>query len=241
MPGDLFVAPAPSRPYQQEVGADPGRLKVGVLIHNPIQDSPIHPECVEAVERTGRKLESLGHHVEYSHPPRFEGPSGLGLALRIVGTSGAAATLDAWSSRTGKQIGPDDVEAETWASAEEGRQYSAVQMHAAIQRLMNGVCRSQEWWAAGFDLLITPTMARPPIKIGEKDREIRTSAFGLLNFPASLSGQPAISLPLHWSSEGLPIGVQIVADYGREDILIRIASQLEQAHPWADRWPLTHA
>jgi amidase len=116
-----------------------------------------------------------------------------------------------------------------------------VQIHEAIQRLVNGVCRSPEWWAGGFDLLITPTMAQPPIEIGEKDADRRSSAFGLLNFPASLAGQPAISLPLHWSSEGLPVGVQIVADYGQEDILIRVASQLEQAHPWAARWPAIHA
>jgi amidase len=241
MPGDLFVAPAPVRPYQQEIGADPGRLKVGLLAHNPILPTPIHPECVEAVENTGKMLEALGHHIEYSFPSRFEGPSGLGLALRIVSTSGAAAALDAWSARTGRQIGQNDVEPDTWNRAEEGRQYTAVQIHEAIQRLMNGICRSPEWWAGGFDLLITPTMAQPPIKVGETDPEKRTAAFGLMNFPASLAGQPAVSLPLHWSSEGLPIGVQIVADYGREDILIQIASQLEQAHPWAEHWPAIHA
>jgi amidase len=84
-------------------------------------------------------------------------------------------------------------------------------------------------------------MAQPPLKIGEKDPEKRTAGFGLLNFPASLTGQPAISLPLHWSSEGLPIGVQFIADYGREDILIRLAAQLEQAQPWIERWPFIHA
>ncbi|MCZ6681152.1 MAG: amidase family protein [Candidatus Poribacteria bacterium] len=172
----------------------------------------------------------------------------MGLGLRIISASGAAATLDAWSERTGHSIGPDDVEPATWARAEDGRQYTAVQVHAAFQRLIAGVCQVPEWWAEGFDLLITSTMIQPPPRVGEFAPNTddpfgmhrTTAAFGLLTMPFSFTGQPAISLPLHWSSDGLPIGVQLVADYGREDVLFRIASQLEQARPWAKRLPPCH-
>lgn len=239
MPGDLFVAPPPLRPYSAEVDVEPPPLKVGLLVHNPILPDPVNPECVHAVEQTGKLLESMGHHIEYSYPPQFEGLSGLGPRfLGVIAASGAAAALDDWSERTGKPIGPDDVEPATWARAEEGRTYAATQIHVAVQTLMNGVCRSQEWWQVdGFDLLVLPTMNQPPVKLTESDPRKLTAAFGLLNFPASIAGLPAISLPLHWTEDGLPVGVQLVADYGREDLLIQVAAQLEQANPWAHRWP----
>jgi amidase len=229
MPGDFMIAPAPQRPYSQQVGADPGRLRVGLLSHEPFLKLPIHPECLEAVAETGKLLEALGHFVEEAYPPQFDGITGLGLGLRIITRSGLAATLDAWAERTGQSIGPADVEATTWAAAEEGRSYSAVQIHQAYQRLVIGICGTLEWWQSGFDILVTPTMAQPPLPIGEKDPERLAAAFGLFAMPFSFTGQPAISLPLHWTPERLPVGVQLVADYGREDLLLRLSSQLEAA------------
>lgn len=248
MPGDVFVAPPPPRPYIEELTQDPGRLRVGLLCHDPLlaglkAEQPnlpdLHPECVEAVKTTGRLLESLRHHVEESYPLALDGPTGLGPALRMISASGLAATLDAWSARTGKVIGPDDVEPYTWARAEEGRQVTAVQVHWAHQRLVAGIGPIAEWWAGGFDLLVTPTMAQPPPLLAAP-RDALAGTFGLLTMPYSFSGQPALSLPLHWSHAGLPIGVQLVADYGRDDILFRVAAQLEQAQPWAQRLPPVH-
>jgi amidase len=152
-------------------------------------------------------------------------------------SSHAAARLDAWSERIGRTIGPDDVEPATWAGAEEGRTYSALQIHAAMNRLAAGVMRAPEWWASGFDLLVTPPMQQPPPRIGDVSRDQMAAVFDLFSMPFSITGQPAISLPLHWNAQGLPIGVQLVADYGREDVLIRVASQLEEASPWAQRRP----
>lgn len=249
MPGDLFVAPPPQRPYRQEVGRDPGRLRVGLMLHDAAlaqlktiePDIPdVHPECVAAVQETGTLLESLGHDVEEAYPPQLEGPTGLGPALGIISASALAAHLDAWSTRTGRTIGRDDVEPTTWARAEEGRRYTAVEIHAAYQRLVAGVCRVPEWWAQGFDLLVTPTIAQPPPELEKVETASRmelTGMFGLLTMPYNFTGQPAISLPLHWSDGGLPIGVQLVADYGREDLLIRVASQLEAVRPWIDHYP----
>lgn len=154
MPGDLFVAPPPSKPYHEELGRNPGELRIGLLPHDPhleglkaVQpDIPaIHPECVAAVEGTGRLLESFGHIVEGSSPPALEGATGLGPHyLGVIRASATAAALDAWCTRTGRTIGPDDVEPCTWALAEEGRQYTAVQIHTAYQRLVAGVCRTPE-------------------------------------------------------------------------------------------------
>jgi amidase len=241
LPGDLFSAAPPRRPYRNEVGRDPGHLHIGLLLHDPVLSLPIHPECLEAVRETGKLLEALGHAVEESSPPALGGPSGLGLALRIISASSLAAALDTWSQRTGRVIGPNDVEPATWARAEEGRTFTAVQVHVAVQRLVAGVCRVSEWWASGFDLLVTPTMQQPPPRIGAVRADEAGAVFGLFAMPFSMSGQPAISLPLHWSAEGLPIGVQLVADSGREDVLIRIAAQLEQAKPWAAQRPPCHA
>src|SRR5256714_273408 len=215
------------------IGVDPGRLHVGLLVHDPFLELPVAPECVAAVHDTGHLLASLGHDVEESFPPALTGPTGLGLALHIISASGMAAQLDAWSERTGRTITVDDVEPGTWARAEEGRAFSALQVHAAVKRLVAGVCRAPEWWQGGFDLLITPTMQQPPPPIGAVAPGQLGAGFGLFTMPVSITGQPAVSLPLHWSTGGLPIGVQLVADYGREDLLIRVASQLEAVDPWA--------
>jgi amidase len=206
------------------------------LLHDPFFNLPLHPECLIAVKEVGRLLEATGHIVEESFPVALTGPTGLGEALGIIASSGIADRLGAWEERTGRQITPQDVEPGTWRRVEQGRQYTAVQIHSAIRRLAAGVCRCPEWWSAGMDLLVTPTMQSLPPITGLPEQEYATT-FGLYTMPWSITGQPAISLPVHWSDGGLPVGVQLVASYGREDILIRVAAQLETAMPWADRWP----
>jgi amidase len=237
MPGDRYIAASPSRPYRDEVGAPCPPLRIGLLGKHPFFPLPVHPDIVETVKHAGHLLESLGHQVEYAYPPQLAGVTGLGLALRIVTASGAAATLDAWSEQTGKKIGAEDVEATTWESAELGRTYSAVQVHQAYQRLVTGAAGTLQWWSEGFDLLVTPLMAQPSVPIGEKRFEVLRDAFGLFAMLFSITGQPAITVPILWNGDNLPIGVQIVAALEREDILIRIAAQLEKANPWQQHWP----
>jgi amidase len=243
MPSDFFVAPPPRRSYREEISRNPGKLRAGLLLHDaalgPLKaiqpEIPdVHPDCVTSVTRTGALLASLGHDVDEAYPSQLEGPTGLGPALHLISASATAATLDAWSARTGRVIGPADVESATWARAAEGRTYSAVQVHAAYQRLIAGVCTVADWWTKGFDLLVTPTMAQLPPRVGATTN---IGTFGLFTMPYNFTGQPAISLPLHWSTEGLPVGVQLVAAYGREDQLFQIAAQLEAAQPWVERYP----
>ncbi len=150
--------------------------------------------------------------------------------------------------RTGRSVTRDGVEPTTWAFAEMGRAVSAAEYIGTVQWLHAYTRRMASWWASGYDVLLTPTLGAPPPLLGEMvpppDNPLGTErALALVPFtaPFNITGQPAVSLPLYWNSAGLPIGVQLVAAYGREDVLIRIAAQLEQARPWAHRWPPLHA
>jgi amidase len=244
-PGEPYVAPARRRPYPEEVGADPGGLRIGLMTQAPGGQVEVHPDCVAAVEEAGRLLESLGHSVEPSYPAALDDHQYVP-AFLVRWTSGAAAVLDFWSLRTGKPIGEDDVEPLTWALAEQGRRHSGPDYLAAVGYAQIVTRALADWWAGGFDLLLTPTLALPPAEIGSMGNGrgeepmmpiVRATPYAIFTAGFNASGQPAISLPLHWSEEGLPIGVQLVAAYGREDLLLRVASQVEEARPWAERRP----
>jgi amidase len=208
----------------------------------------VHPDCVAAAEDAARLLESLGHVVETSYPAVLDDPE-VGPPWTTVVSSCIARDLDYWSARTGKKITRDDVEPLTWAMAEIGRIFSAREYIAALEFLQAHRAQVTRWWAQGFDLLLTPTLAAPPPLLGTfvstpddplGNTPLQT-AFVTFTSPFNMTGQPAISVPLQWNPAGLPIGVQLVAAYGREDLLIRVASQLEQARPWAGRRPPLHA
>ena len=248
-PGDPFVAPDPSRPFRDEVAAGPGPLRIGLLTAAPGDGFPVHADCVEAAESAARLLESLGHRVEVSHPAALDDPDYTGHFITNW-AAGAAWNLDYWSRRIGTPVVAEDVEPLTWALAELGRSNTAAAWLEAREWLQLNTRESARWWEEdGFDLLLTPTLAEPPPPLGSFDSPPDNPLHGLFRAaalvpftpPFNVSGQPAISLPLHWSAEGLPIGVQLVAAYGREDVLIRVAGQLEVAAPWADRRPPTFA
>ena len=246
--GDPYAAAPPERPFVQEVGADPGRLRIGFMDLAPRQGE-LHPECETAVRDAAKLLESLGHDVEAAYPEALDDPEAVGAYVAIVAAATASA-IEAWSAKIGRPIGEDDVEPLTWAIAEQGRARSAPEYVAAVTREHAHGRRLAAWWEGGFDLLLTPTCAAPPPPLGEltpSDREnplgsfFKAAPFGAFTLHFNLSGQPGISLPLHWSEEGLPVGVQLVAASGREDLLLRVAAQLEQAEPWAARLPPLHA
>ena len=248
LPGDPYAAPTPRRPWREEVGADPGRLRIGLMTTAPGNAVAVHPDCLAAAEAAAKLIASLGHIVEPAHPEALHDPETMRAGVTVV-TSWTARDLDYWSERTGKTIGPDDVEPMIWALAEMGRGVSAVNYVRATEQLQRSTRRLAGWWASGFDLLLTPTLPEPPPTLGQfaatADDPLRGFARGadfvMFTMPWNVSGQPAISLPLHWSPSGLPIGVQLVAAYGGEDVLLRIAAQLEAARPWRDRRPPVHA
>lgn len=240
--GDAVIAPAPVRPYSAEVGADPGSLRIGVVRIG--QRFDVHPDCLAAVERTAALLEELGHHVEEAEPPMLQDDSLTGHfgVLWASQTRAGVRTAGEW---LGRALGPSDVEPLTWALSEIAAELSADQYVTALGALTLYRRSVHQWWADGWDLLLTPTMTRPPARLGEMAQDpsnpmapfAHAGPFAAFTAPFNTTGQPAISLPLHWNDEGLPIGVQFAAAYAREDVLLRIAAQLEAAVPWADRHP----
>jgi amidase len=244
MPGDPYAAPTRERAFTDEPGADPGRLRIGVLTAAPGAMVETHPDCVAAAWGAGHLLDSLGHLVEHSDFKALDSPEYTTHFLTNW-ASGMAWNLDYWARRTGRPIGPDDVEPLTWALAEMGRSYSAADYLSSREWLQANGREVAAWWEQGFDILLTPTIAEPPPPLGSFDSPPDNPLHGIFRAaslvpftpPFNVTGQPAISLPLHWNDAGLPIGVQLVAAYGREDVLIRVAAQLEAAQPWGDRRP----
>jgi amidase len=242
-PGDMVVAPPPSRPYRDEVGADPGRLRVGLLAHSPGRE--LHADCEAAVRGAAALLESLGHHVEESHPAPLDHAEENGRRFIARWSTGAKLNLILTGRIVGRELTADDVEPATWLMAELAGGVSGVDLATALAASASFTREMAGWWASGFDLLLTPTLGAPPPRLGEL-LGTPDDPYAAMDKVASLvpytthfnvTGQPAISLPLHWSDTGLPIGVQLVAPYGREDMLFRIAAQLEAAQPWAHRRP----
>jgi amidase len=246
-PGDPYAAPERARPYAQEVGADPGSLRIGLL--TTATNTAVHDDCVAAATSAAQLLESLGHRVEASSPAALA-EEAFTPSFITMWSSGAAWNLAYWSRRIGRPIVAEDVEPLTWALAGMGRSYSAADYLSSLEWLQGWSRRVASWWADdGFDLLLTPTIAEPPTELGAFDSPADNPLAGLFRAarlvpftpPFNVTGQPAISLPLHWNDAGLPIGVQLVAAYGREDLLVRMAAQLEAAAPWAHRRPPTSA
>jgi amidase len=246
--GDTVIAPPPVRPYAEELGADPGRLRIGLLDRHPTGGA-LHDDCVTAVRAAASLLEQLGHDVTPGHPPVLEDAefprrfAAMWAALMAVGIENLGAAL-------GRPMTEDDIEPVNWAQGQYAAHLSATQYASALAAVAQYRRKVHQWWADGWDLLLTPTVAAPPLPIGalyESDDglandnpmtpSVRAGRFVAFTPPFNATGQPAISLPLHWNDHGLPIGVQLVAAYGREDVLIRVASQLESAAPWADRRP----
>ncbi len=244
-PGDPYHAPPPERPFAEELGRPPGPLRIGQFTHNDF--TPAHPESVQAVRSTATLLGDLGHAVDDGYPEALDEPDLGELTSKAVAAS-VAREIAEMEASVGERAKEGDFEPATLAMAESGRALSAPEYVANLDGLHAYGRRLRSWWAEepgaeGYDILITPTMAEPAPPIGsikgaEIDRIIRLVPYTM---PYNVSGQPAIGLPLHWSRDGLPIGIQLVARYGAEDLLIRLASQIEAARPWHEKIPSMHA
>ncbi len=243
MPGDTFVAPPPARPYLDEVGAACGTLRIGLMTAAPGATFRPHADCTAAAEKVAKVLAALGHQVEEAHPDALDDPL-LGHHFTVMYSTHIARTLDLVAELTGSPFAEADVDAVNWTLKTLGDATSAPQYHATVDWLYEFTRRIAEWHA-DFDLLLTPTISEPPPRLGELVPTaenalavgMRASQLACWTLPFNLTGQPAISLPLHWNDGGLPIGVQLVATHGREDLLLRVAAALEVALPWHDRRP----
>ncbi len=241
--GDVIIAPTPRRPFVEEVGADTGRLRIGLLDFNP-RGGEVHADCVDGVHKTAKLLESLGHHVEPGFPEILS-DNEIGRAFSMLWSTNMGTAIRRFNEALGREMTTDDIEAMNWAQAQFAIGVNAVDYSLAQASSVKFRRAIQSWWSQGWDLLLTPTLSAPPLLIGSLPNNPEHPMTPLMTGGAwvsftsqfNISGQPAISLPLHRTAEGLPIGMQLVAAYGREDVLIRVASQLEQAAPWAHLRP----
>ncbi|MCW2662003.1 MAG: nylA [Mycobacterium sp.] len=241
--GDSVIAPAPQRPYTDEVGAHPGRLRIGLLDVHPRGDF-LHEDCVAAVRAAASMLEGLGHTVEPAWPACLSDTSLVEKFMALWATQMAMAARG-FSETLGREVTAEDIEPVNWVLVAQAQRLTAVDYAAAQQAVYAFRRALQQWWADGWDLLLTPTVAEPPVPLTEFENNPerptapmrRGGQFAAFTPPFNMSGQPAISLPLHRNAEGLPIGVQLAAAYGREDVLISVAAQLESAQRWSSVHP----
>lgn len=240
MPGDPYAAAPPARPYAEAMRDDPGRLRVGLMTVGP-REIEISPDAAQAALKTARALEALGHHVEEAYPSALDDPEVVRTYVEVV-TCNVARALDVWGEKIGRPVERGDVEPLTWALAQLGRQMTGPR-HLANLEFVHALGRRFASWWQSFDLLLTPTQGAPPPRIGtlvSSEEEplkpfLLSAPYGAYTLPFNLSGQPAISLPSHWTEDGLPLGAQLVGPYGREDLLLQVAAQLEEAVGWLER------
>jgi amidase len=243
--GDWYTAPPPTRAYVDELGVNPGRLRIGVRTTAPLGLAAVDPECIAAVDAAVTLLESLGHTVVEAAPAALDEGALLETFTTVMLASLRADLADV-ADRIGRPVTADDMEASTWASYEAGAGFDADGYVRALTKMQAWSRRAIAWWFDdGFDMLLTPTTAEPPPLLGDLTDPAtggsRLLPFAIFAAPFNVTGQPAMSLPLSMSAGGLPVGVQLVAAPYREDLLIRLAAQVEQSAPWADARPPVHA
>ena len=260
-----YWAPPNARPFLQEVGAPPGRLRIAFST-TPHLPGRVHPDCVAAVHDAARLCESLGHHVVEAGP-QIE-PEQFALHFFTVVCASVAGGIQGAERELERSVGPADLELPTWLLALLGKQFQAGDTIAALEALQ-GAARKVLRFYDDHDVLLTPVLGAPPLRIGElrpkgaeliaqqtiarfklgralKFRRIieatvsRIFEFVPFSPVANVTGQPSMSVPLYWSSQGLPIGSMFTARLGDEATLLRLAAQLEAARPWQKRRPPIH-
>ena len=261
-PGAPYILPKPARPYLTDVRQDPGPLKIAFTVESPFK-TKIHPECAEAVQNAAKLLSSLGHIVEEAQPG-IDGEA-LGKSYMMMYFGEVAADIEELKSVVGRPLNHHDTEEATWALNLLGKTFSAGDFVLAM-RQWNVFSRQMAKFHETYDLYLTPTIATLPPRIGELQQKPVEQLFlkiinsmnmgkllkatgiadimatkGLSKMPftqlANLTGQPAMSVPLHWSKGGLPCGVQFIGRFGEESLLFQLAGQLEQAQPWFHKRP----
>ena len=261
--GDPYDIAPPERPFLAEVSQEPGRLRIAFSTQALMSGQVIDPVCVQAVQETARLLESLGHTVEEVPLPYEKTIVTQAFFVNVL--SETAATLRELGDYLGRPAQRDDVELNTWVQSRLAEGFSASDT-AYQKRRWNGLNRGMGQFHETYDLFLTPTLPRPPIVTGTFQNkaseqrliklvdafgglkylkgskivnELAERSLGYISFSVitNMTGQPSMSVPLHWSDDGLPIGVMFAAKLGDEATLFRLAGQLEQAKPWFDKRP----
>jgi amidase len=239
--GDPYWAPPPARPYIQEVGTDPGKLKIAFTT-KAREDIEVHPDCIQAVHNVAELCADLGHELEDAELK----PNNKEFATWFyrLWLGGVAAEALNWEHRIGKKITPDQVEPVTWALIEKGRRTGAGEYLLAVANLQK-ISRDVARCFTKYDVWLTPTLAEPPVPLGTFDAKpddplhgfFRSGKFMPFTSICNATGQPAMSVPLVWNDDDLPVGTHFIGRFGDEATLFRLAAQLEAARPWANRRP----
>jgi amidase len=240
-PGDPYWAPPPKGSFLKEVRTKTGPLRIGFSAVTPL-GTEIHADCMSALKDAAELCENLGHHVEEA-APTFDGEL-LWQAFTTVLASGFAWAVSDWGRRLGKAPIADGFEPFVWSFTERGRQTSAPEYLMALQDLQ----RQSRKIASFFndhDIWLTPTLGEPPVPletfkytVGDPfELRRRMTTFAPFTFISNGTGQPAMSVPLQWNAEDLPVGTHFVGRFGDEATLFRLAAQLEAARPWTNRRP----
>ncbi len=246
VPGDPYWAPPLRGPsFAAAAATAPAALRIAVMTASPT-GSGVHPDCVTAVRDTAALCESLGHRVEEA-TLSVDGDAFTAHFINQWACSNAWSAGD-WEHRVGRSMEEGDVEPLTWALTQLGRSIDGGRYLESVQELQK-ISRQIADYFEGIDVLVTPTLGEPPAPIGTFDSPpgeplaglLRAAAYVPFTPPFNVTGQPGISLPLHWNDDGLPIGVQFVGRFGDEETLLALAGQLEQAAPWAERRPPVRA
>ncbi|MES2176697.1 MAG: amidase [Gemmatimonadota bacterium] len=260
--GAPYAAPARVRPFLDEVSTPPGKLRIA-FTDAPLLGHDIHPDCSAAMRDAATLLESLGHELVEKTPVIDR--ETFNFAFMTVVCGELVADLEDAEHRLGRRVRREDVEYTTWALSLLGRSITAGEFTSAV-RYIQRTARAMGQFFQSVDVLLTPTLGMPPVPHGslkpKKSEEMALRTLGALRagglmkrggaikqaaaqvfdfipYPPlfNTTGQPAMSVPLYWNAEGLPIGVQLAAAFGNDGMLFRLAGQLEQARPWRDRWP----
>ena len=239
-PGDPYAAPAPEHPFAQSIERPPRKLRIALMLKDH-RGAKLHPECLKAVEGAAKLCQSLGHIVEEADP-KLDMVALRPMNARIAAANTARTCNLRWKA-LGRTPDPDDVEAGTWAVYQRGLKVSGVEYIEAIAAA-HAIGRKMAAFLTSYDVILSTTLAGPPPKLGYFDQngDVQTFTERVTEYLSvtplhNATGTPAMSVPLHWSSDGLPIGVHFAGRYGEEATLLALAAQLEAAQPWFDRVP----
>ena len=246
--GDPYYAPARERPYLEETKRDAGKLKIGFLTSAPEgwgSVREIHPDCLSAVNDAARLCEDLGHQVEEVVPEQISNPD-IQHYYNVIWSSLMGHFIGYWERALGRKINDDEVEAMNWEDYQASFDITGATYLITLEEVQRYSRRIAHWYNdGGYDLLLTPTLRIPPSEFGTfestktEPRKIIdiANSFNPFTRIQNLTGQPAMSVPLFWNEDKVPIGVHFAGRFGDEATLFRLAAQLEQARPWVDRKP----
>jgi amidase len=239
--GDPYAAPHQERPWIEEVGRKPGRLRIAFSTTPPI-NVPVHADAIAAVEDAARLCESLGHIVEEA-APALNGRE-IMQAQGVVISANVAFTVEEAAEALGRKPVPEDVERATWFRIENARRADS-SAYARAMNTLHMVGRTVAAFMEDYDVILQPIAAQPPLPLGvinldrEDLQEMYREMIGFIPYTGiyNLTGQPSANIPLFWNADDLPIGTMFTTRFGDEATLFRLAAQLEQARPWFRRYP----